>query len=174
MSLAATSNRLSGNAQKKGHAMTVRVVFALASFACLPGTGAAIADETPARILLVCDGWSTRYTDDPAVDFEAGLEEAAVTAMIKDDRVEGGTLPPAPEVFDREAFARTGKPAVRKTSIDDDNLAYRILSEGLADSVTFMGLQTETPTLYWQRLRTHENSLHETFITATCAYQDSE
>lgn len=142
-------------------------VLAVASLLLAP-SAAAGPDPANETRTVVCGDWSSRYTSDPAVDFAAGFSGETLSVTLQNGRVTALLVPDPDGMFAADAFDLREKAASRLTSTAPDALAYRRLAPGLVDTFTFTRLDTDTPALFWQRLRLSEGELLETFIAANC------
>lgn len=141
------------------------VIIACLLLAPCASAGPDMAEETSR---LVCDGWSSRYTSDPAVDFAAGFAGEALGVTLENGRITTLSVPDPEGLFDEEAFHLENSPDRRLTATSADALAYRLVAPGLVDNFTFTRLDTDTPNVFWQRLRLADGDLLETFIAASC------
>ena len=140
----------------------------LVILAAAPGLAFAAPDTGEGPQTVSCADWSTRYTSDPGTTFTDDFAPGPIELKIEDGRAIELVLPDLSAVFQPDLFPPAMNAANRRMSPDEGRLAWRRISPTLADSFIFTGLDTETPMLFWQRLRAADETLYETFIAASC------
>ena len=125
----------------------------------------------PARIAGVtftCDVWTGKYSNlgDPNFDWNKFNDKAAVILSIDGDSRPTVTIPD--NAFPTGVFPAHGKITANNRFIDTSSISYRLMSDTLIDSLTFIELDKQMAKVKWQRIKLGDQGPRETFLNGYC------
>lgn len=118
---------------------------------------------------LVCSDWAQRYTSDPAVDLKVELDDAAIEVTFDGAAMTGLTIPDPDGMFAPDAFDRTETVSGLTARPGPDSVAIRRISVTWSDTIILSSLESDTPRVFWQRMRDDAGTLRETLLVGTCS-----
>ncbi len=125
----------------------------------------------PARIAGVkftCDVWTAKYSnlESPNFDWNKFNDKAAVILSIDGDSKPTVTIPD--NAFPAGTFPVHGKIAANNRYIDTNSISYRLMSDTLIDSLTFIELDKQMAKVKWERIKLGNQGPRETFLNGYC------
>lgn len=125
----------------------------------------------PARIAGVkftCDVWTAKYSNlqNPNFDWNKFNDKAAVILSIDGDSHPTVTIPD--NAFPAGTFPVHGKLTANNRYIDTNSISYRLMSDTLIDSLTFIELDKQMAKVKWQRIKLGDQGPRETFLDGYC------